>query len=266
MACALAHCSPIGLLEGSQLPLAADHRRVEPPRTAGHVSLEAEEPVGADRRGLALEAQRLDLRDLDGIAHEHVRRLAEQDLAGRRGLLEALGDVDRIAGRKALPAAGVACDDLASVDTGPDCDRHAPVPRELLVERREAFAHLHRSPNRPQRIVLVDDRNPENGHHGVTDELLDDSLVALDDGLHLVEVAAHHASQRLRVELFAERSRSRDVRKDHRHGLSHLAGGLFGHERCPARAAEREALWVLLTAAGARNHAAESSFRRMMSQ
>ena len=134
----------------------------------------------------------------------------------------------------------------------------------LSAERRSRISD--RSPNRPQRVVLVDDRNPENGHHGVTDELLDDSLVALDDGLHLVEVAAHHASQRLRVELLAERSRSRDVRKDDRHGLSHLAGGLFGHERGPARAAEREALWVLLTAAGARNHAAESSFRRMMSQ
>ena len=32
------------------------------------------------------------------------------------------------------------------------------------------------------------------------------------------------------------------------------------------RAAKSKALWVLLTAAGARNHAAESSFRRMMSQ
>ena len=43
---------------------------------------------------------------VDGVAHEPERRLAEQDLAGRGGLLEARRDVDRVAARRsAWPAA-----------------------------------------------------------------------------------------------------------------------------------------------------------------
>ncbi len=59
--------------------------------------------------------------DFHCVAHEPVRRLAEQDLAGRRGFLEALRDVDRVAGREALAAAArVARHDLAGVHAGPD--------------------------------------------------------------------------------------------------------------------------------------------------
>ena len=73
--------------------------------------------------------------------------------------------------------------------------RHSPVALQFLVQPGEALPHLGCGPDRTQGVVLVQDRNAEHGHHRVADELLDGALVALDDRLHLVEVAAHHSPQ-----------------------------------------------------------------------
>ena len=56
-----------------------------------------EQPVGGNALGLALQLERLDRLDLDGVAHEPVGRLADQHLVGRRRLLEPRRDVDRVA-------------------------------------------------------------------------------------------------------------------------------------------------------------------------
>ena len=44
---------------------------------------------------------------------------------------------------------------------------------ELLVQRGERELRLVGGPDRPQRVVLVQLRQPEDGHDRVTDELLD---------------------------------------------------------------------------------------------
>jgi hypothetical protein len=71
-------------------------------------------------------------------------------------------------------------------------------------------------------------RDAEHRHHRVADELLDRALVALDHRGHLVEVAFHHAPERLRVEPLAERRRARDVREDDRDDAAALRDGLRG--------------------------------------
>ena len=68
---------------------------------------------------------------------------------------------------------------------------------ELVVQGREAVAHLERGSQRPQRIVLVQDGSPEDGHHGVADELLDRAAMAFERCPHLVVVARHHAPHQL---------------------------------------------------------------------
>ena len=96
---------------------------------------------------------------------------------GSRRLLEPRGDVDRVAGREPLLGAG---DDLAGVHADPALDA------EL---RASASAHLHRRPAGAQRVVLVQPRHAEDGHHRVADELLHRAAVRLDDRLHPLEVA-----------------------------------------------------------------------------
>ena len=122
-----------------------------------------------DGLGLPLQRERLDWLDPNGVADEEPRLGADERLPRRRGLLESRGNVDGVAGdeRLALPAD----DDLARVDADP---RLEPV-------RRNRRAHLGRGANCTQCVVLVGHRNPEDGHHRVADELLDDPAVPLDD-------------------------------------------------------------------------------------
>src|SRR5439155_1427491 len=83
---------------------------------------------------------------------------------------------------------------------------------------------------RPQGVVFVHDRHAEDRHHRVADELLHRSAVPLDHVRHRLEVAGHHAAQRLRVEALAERSRAGDVAEEHGHGLPLLACRRLGSE------------------------------------
>ena len=92
--------------------------------------------MGRNRVGLALQGQRLDRLDQNGILGQLQRLLADQDLPRLGGLLEPRGDVDRVAGGEALRRAG---DDLAG------CHADASLETEL----RECLAHLDRSPQRP---------------------------------------------------------------------------------------------------------------------
>ena len=56
----------------------------------------------------------------------------------------------------------------------------------------------------PERVVLVRDRNAEDGHDGVADKLLDPAAVTLENCAEVLEVAAHARTKRLRVGRFAE--------------------------------------------------------------
>jgi hypothetical protein len=205
VAAALAGGALVRPLQQRPLSLAPDHRRVEAACATLCSGLDREQPVRLDRLALALELQGGDGLDFDCVAHEVVGRRPEQDLVRRRSLLEALGDVDGVACREPLAAAArISRHDLARVHARSDGDGDSPVALELLVQSGEALAHLGGGPDRADSIVLVHDGDPEDGHYRVADELLDRALVRLDDGLHLVEVAAHHPAQRFRVEALAE--------------------------------------------------------------
>src|SRR5439155_9788700 len=124
----------VRVVEDCRLPLAADHRRVESAGAARCPCLERKQAVRAHRLALALELERIDRLDLHGIPDEPVRGVAEEDLSGRRRLLESFRDIDGIAGCEALAAGGVAGNDFAGVDAGADLNANSPVAVELLVE------------------------------------------------------------------------------------------------------------------------------------
>jgi hypothetical protein len=234
----------IGRLEGleelSELALAADHRRVQAAGDRPDHLAHAEQAEGADGLRLALRLERRGLLGLDRIADQAVGRLADQDLAGSRALLEPGRDVDGVAGNERGVGRGAAGHDLAGVHADPHLDRDAAVAFELLVQRGELLAHVRRGADRPQGVVFVQLRDAEYGHHRVPDVLLDRAAVALDRRAHRLEVAGLHVAEGLGVQPLAHRGRARDVAEDHRHGLAHLAPGQGGRllESVPAVPAE----------------------------
>ena len=194
--------------ERCQLPLAPDQGRVEAPfRGRGR---DGDEPPRGHRLTLALQRQRLDGLHLDRVSSQAQRRLAEQGLPGLRGLLQPRGDVDGVTRREPLLGAR---DHLAAADADPPLD----------AELGQRQLHLRRRPERAHGIVLVHGRQPEDRHHGVADELLDDAAVALDDRLHALEVAREQRAERLRVDRLAESRRTDDVAEQHGHDLALLA-------------------------------------------
>ena len=198
---------------------APDERRVHPARDAGRVRLDVEQAPGVDGLGLPLQLERRHRLGGDGVADEPDRRVADEDLAGRRRRLEPLRDDDGVAGGERIALRGVAGVDLARMDAGAHADPDPERPLQLVVQAGELAAELDGRAHGAKRVVLVHDRDPEDGEHGVADELLDRAAVALEHRPRSLVIARPDAPERLRVELLAERRRVRDVAEDERDRL-----------------------------------------------
>jgi hypothetical protein len=66
-------------------------------------------------------------------------------------------------------------------------------------------------------------RNPEHRHHRIANELLHRSTVALNDRPQLLEIAAHHTVQRLRIKLLTQGRRARYVAEKRCDNLARLS-------------------------------------------
>ena len=123
------------LVEASELALSTDQRRVEAAGAALGAGGDVEQPVGRDRLGLALGVRSGSTASTTTASRPGVRRASDEDLAGRRGLLQASGRVDRVARDERGATGGVADDDLARVDAGAEARLEDPSPvLELLVQ------------------------------------------------------------------------------------------------------------------------------------
>ena len=154
-----------------------------------------QQAVRVDDIRLPLQRERVDRVGVDRVPRQGERLLADQDLARPGRLFQACGGVDRVPGDERLTRARIPGHDGAGVDADPCLQRHGPLAFEVGVQLGEGGLHLVRCPNRPDGVVLVDDRDPEHRHHGVADELLDGAAVGLEHGLHPLEVARHHGAQ-----------------------------------------------------------------------
>src|SRR5262245_66657016 len=90
--------------------------------------------------------------------------------------------------------------DLAAVHT----DARLEVSVGLAIELRDTVANRDGSAYRAQRIVLVHNRDSEDGHHLVSDELLDCAPVLLDHRRGPLAEPRHDKPQRLRVQLLGK--------------------------------------------------------------
>ena len=212
-----------------------------------------DEAAGRNRLGLALRGERLDRLGLDLATHEAIGGLPHERLAGTRVLLQAGRDVDSVAGDDHLPRpAAAGGDDLARVHTDADRKAAPETSLELGVQLADARLDVRGRPDCADRIVLMRDRDSENRHHGITDELLHRSPVALDRLPGLLEVAPHDFAHGLCVRLFAERGRGGDVAEEERDELAPL--GPRRRERLAAAGAEAGVLRVLPAALRTYSH------------
>src|SRR5581483_9615826 len=240
-------------LERLELAGAPDDRTAVIP-LQGLGCVDRDEPICGDTLRLSLGIDGIDRFDLHRVPHEPVGRLAEQDFVRRRRLLQTRCGVHDVSGHEPLARCRVARHDLARVDAGPVPDRDAPALLELGVQLRQCVAHLGCGPHGAEGVVLVQKGQAEHRHDRIADVFLDGAAVPLECRSHLVEVARHHLSDCLRVELLSHRGRPLEVREDDRHRLSHLTNRLRGDELCTAESAQPEALRVLLSAGRALDH------------
>ena len=172
----------VGLLQERPLPFASDHRRVQPTGSHRGQRGHLQEPVGGDRRGLALQRERLDRLREDCVLDEAERWLTDQDLARGGCRLQPGRGVHRVPHERLVLRAH---EELAGRDPDPAGKRD----RRALGERRQPISYLACRSDGPERVVLVKLRDPEDRHDGISDKLLDATPVPFDRRTRFVEVA-----------------------------------------------------------------------------
>ncbi len=140
-----------------------------------------------------------DVVDLDAPERQPVHAGADQDLSRVGHLLEARGEIDRLAGgERGVAGAG---DDLPRLD--PDA--------RLKLEVLDRVEDLQRGADGALGVVLVRRRDAERGHHGVARELLDGAAVGLDTARDAVEELGHAPAHDLGVACGDQRRRVDEV-------------------------------------------------------
>ena len=150
---------------------------VEPAGDAGCGGVDLVDPAPFGLFAFALGGEAFEGADGHGVFDQRVGGLADQDVAGGGGLLEAFGEHDGLAGDEGMAAARVAGDDLAGVDADPDLQVDAVAVVQVLVELVEAFVHVGSAADGAQGVVLVHMGDAEHGHDLVADELLHGAAV-----------------------------------------------------------------------------------------
>jgi hypothetical protein len=102
-------------MEAAQLAVAPDQRRGEPRAAVPRRDVDLDEPEGEYALRLALELQRRECLHADRMPDELEGVLADEDLAPRRRLLEAGGNVDGVTTDGAMATRELAGDHLAGV-------------------------------------------------------------------------------------------------------------------------------------------------------
>ena len=119
-----------------------------------------------------------------GVADEPLGQPADQDVAATGCFLEPFRGVDGVARGECRDA--VAGHDLPGVDADADPQLGHVSSGEGGVQPSDCALHLEGGSDRPECVVLVGLREPEDGHHGVADELLHGAAVTFDGDPHLL--------------------------------------------------------------------------------
>jgi len=182
---------------------------------------------------------------LDCASRREICLLADDDAVQRRCRLQPRRRVHDVARNHRRLAERRACterdDGLTGVDGDPDLQ---PAVSQLAG----AVADDQCGPHGALRVVPVRERRPEDAHHGVADELLDDAAERLDLAAHPIVLRREHRADVLRVETLRADREADEVDKDHRDDATLLAWDGLRAQRCTAGEAETRLGRVLLAA------------------
>ena len=138
------------------------------------------------------------------------RALADQDLAGGGGLLQASRGVHGLAGDAEVAAVGDR-EDFAGLDPHP----HG----QLAVDRRDPVDDGEGGGDRTVWIVPVGDWRAEDGHHRVADVLLDGPPMLFESPARRVEEGLQAPAKVLGIELCGKLGRADQIGEQHRRDL-----------------------------------------------
>ena len=157
---------------------------------------------GSDSRTASVGASRRSSRWLVG----------PQDPTSRRGLLKSRSDIDCVAGQRVGSPALTSPTMTTPVLTPVRASSRTPrVPSSSLsaTNRLRISSAARTARSASSSSIRVE---PEHGHHGVADELLDDAPMPLEHSLDGVEVLIEHLAERLGVQRLSERPSTRPGR------------------------------------------------------
>ena len=184
---------------------------------------------------------------LDDVPGRAIRRLADEHAVHRGGGLQPGRRVDDVAGCHPLALGGPRTEQDERL-AGVDGDAHLQV---VLLAR--PVPDGEGGADRPQRVVVVRDRGPEERHHRVADELLHGPAALLELAAQPLPVRREHGADILRIELLRARGEPHEIGEEHRDDLALLPRRL-ARQRGPAGRAEARVLGVLLAADRAEGH------------
>jgi hypothetical protein len=164
------------------------------------------------------------------VGDETVRGLADYDRSRLRGLLQARGDVGRVADRRIVHpevAPDAADHDEPAIETLAHPEGEGAVLLQLALIVCEGALDAERGAHGPLCMVLVSDRSAEECHDAVTEELVHRAFVAVHLGQHDLERVRHQRVDNLGVEPGRECGEAGDVNEQDRDLFAlALQGGL----------------------------------------
>ena len=188
----------------------------------------------ADGLRLAAHRQLTERSGVEVVGDEPVRGLADHDRSRLRGLLQARGDVGRVADRRIVHpevAADAADDDEPAIEALAHLEGEGALALQLALIVLEGTLDAERGAHGPLRMILVSDRSAEECHDAVTEELVHRAFVPVHLGQHDLERVLHQRVHVLGVEPGRERGEPGDVHEEDSDLLTlTLEGGLGGED------------------------------------
>ena len=205
-----------------QVVIASDERGHEPVRReaaqCGGTVMGAQQAVDGEGFGLALQGEVSARLERERVLGQQEGCAAYHRLPRPGGRLQARGHVHRVAGDgigRVRRRPEIAGHHPTRIDTDVQRDRVAEAMVPALAERDSGRMHVECRVHGALRVVFMRHRCTENRHHRVTDEFLDERVVALDHPAQSAKQVRLQCAHVLGIQPLGDRGEAGQVREKH---------------------------------------------------